>query len=79
MDARRLIRGIARWTLLDQILDFAYWIAVVVGLVLLGQRFEARPVMLGVVCVGYAAVAILLYFTVVRGLRRFFREDEPSS
>jgi predicted tellurium resistance membrane protein TerC len=77
MDAKRLFRTIAKVTLLDTVFEFAYWIAAVAGLVLLGTgSLEGRPVLLAAALALYCAAVTLLYFFIVKRLKRFFGAGE---
>lgn len=71
MNGKRAIRAVFKYTLLDQVFEFVYWIAVLAGLVLLGSTELGLPLLIACVVL-YSAVAIGLYFWVIRRLRRFF-------
>ncbi|MBI4903971.1 MAG: hypothetical protein HY820_10070 [Acidobacteria bacterium] len=68
MDARKIIRGIVRWLLIDQVIEFVYWIAALVGLVKLGSTLDSTTMLVIVIplyCVGVTAV----YFFVLKKLK----------
>jgi hypothetical protein len=73
MDAKAVLRLLGRLTLFEHVFDFLYWIAALAGLVLLGAGAALHPVLLALVCVVYVAAVLWLYYTVVRGVKRWLR------
>jgi hypothetical protein len=75
---RSIVRKFFSLTLLDQVLELTYWVAVVVGLVLLGRTLADRPFVLAVAGAAVCVSAVLIYFRVVRALRQFLTAGEPG-
>ncbi|BDC51874.1 hypothetical protein F183_A41890 [Bryobacterales bacterium F-183] len=70
MEIKRAIRAFFRYTLLDQVFEFVYWIAALAGLVLLGSGSNTPLLIAGMVAYGVAIVVV--YFAIVRRLKKFF-------
>ena len=76
MDAKKIIRNIFRYTLLDHLLEFVYWALAVVGLIYLsGQSGIESPLMLAIMLGAYILAIVAIYFFIVRKLKAFFNEN----
>ncbi len=67
MDWRKIIRNVVLWTL-DQVLEVAYWILALVGLVKLGSGIHSTTLM-SLATFVYCASVIAFYFLLVKKLK----------
>jgi uncharacterized protein (DUF983 family) len=54
--------------LLGHLFDFVYWVAVIVGLVLLSPNIESAPLWAAVLAI-YIGATIAIYFFLIRRIR----------
>lgn len=78
MATKRAIRAFFKYTLLDQVFEFVYWIAALAGLVLLGagdhSPLAGNTPLLVVAIAVYCVAIVVVYFVAVRRLKKFFEE-----
>lgn len=56
-------------SLIGHLLDFLYWVAAIVGLVLLGPNIESAPLLIVSMAI-YATAVVGIYFFVLRRIKR---------
>ncbi len=71
MTARRVIRALARYSLLPEILDLLYWVAAIVILIQIARALGDNWILLTIALALYCAGIVAAYFAISKGIQRF--------
>jgi hypothetical protein len=74
MKPKKWAYSISKFTLLDEILGFAYWTLAIYGIFLIVSRIDNQVVIVATLCV-YIVSVVTVYFFLIKKITMFFKGD----
>jgi len=74
MNIKKLIYYTSKFTLLDEVLGFLYWVFAIYGIYLITESINDSVILIGILCL-YVILIVIVYFTILKKVKYFFKPD----
>lgn len=74
MKPKDWIYYVSKFTLIDEVLGFLYWVLSLYGIYLIVENINSSPILILTLCV-YIVSVVIIYITVLKKIKHYFKHN----